>query len=172
MLGKGGTYRSFDKVLEIPARHFSDFGDWSRLALMRNRRTLEQLARLGRSATDPASIQRMIAVVENELGHSLYETVGQLKRILSSETHAEFHFEGEGLAIEAEISHSDFERWIEPDLQRIGRTVDEALARSGLLPHHIDHVFLTGGSSLIPARQYASFSNGALERTGSNRVTS
>ena len=44
LLGKGGTYRSFDKVLEIPAGHFAEFGDWSRLALMRNKRTLAQLA--------------------------------------------------------------------------------------------------------------------------------
>lgn len=165
LLGKGGTYRSFDKVLEIPAGHFSDFGDWSRLALMRNRRTLDELARLARSATDPAAIQRMIAVVENELGHSLYENVGQLKRTLSNEAHAEFRFKGEGLAIEAEVSRSDFERWIEPELQRIGSTVDEALARSGLLPHQIDHVFLTGGSSLIPAVREL-----FEQRFGANRI--
>lgn len=150
-LGKGGTYRSFDKVLDIPAGHFTDFGDWSRLALMRNRRTLNELARLERSATDPAAIGRMIAVIENELGHALYETVGQLKRTLSSETDAAFRFEGPGLAIEAEVRRDDFERWIEPDLRRIAETIDAALAKAGLSPDRIDHVFLTGGSSLIPA---------------------
>ena len=64
MLGKGGQYRSFDKILDIPAGHFHDFGDWSRLGLMRNRRTLDELARLRRSATDPVAIGWMIAVVE------------------------------------------------------------------------------------------------------------
>ena len=151
VLGKGGTYRSFDKVLEIPPGHFTDFGDWSRLALMRNRRTLDELARLQRSATDPDAIGRMIAVVENELGYALYETVGRLKRTLSSEAHSGFRFEGPDLAIEVEVSRNDFERWIAPDLRDIGRTVDDALARAGLEAHQIDHVFLTGGSSLIPA---------------------
>lgn len=151
LLGKGSTYRSFDKVLDIPAGHFTDFGDWSRLALMRNRRTMDELARLERSATNPAAIQRMIAVIENELGHALYETVGQLKRTLSSETRAYFRFEGPGLTIEAEVCRADFERWIEPDLQRIAQTVDAALAKANLSPDQIDHVFLTGGSSLIPA---------------------
>jgi hypothetical chaperone protein len=80
MLGKGGTYRSFDKVLEIPAGHFTDFGDWSRLALMRNRRTLEELERLRRAASDPQAIGRMIAVVENELGYPLYDAVGPSAR--------------------------------------------------------------------------------------------
>ncbi|MEO5707776.1 MAG: Hsp70 family protein [Alteraurantiacibacter sp.] len=151
LLGKGGTYRSFDKELDIPAGFFADFGDWSRLALMRNRRTLDELARLQRSAVEPAAIQRMIAVIECELGHSLYETVGQLKRTLSTEPQAEFRYEGPGLTIAAEVSRSQFERWIEPDMVRIGQTVDSALAKAGMVPGQIDHVFLTGGSSLIPA---------------------
>ncbi len=151
ILGKGGTYRSFDKVLEIPGGHFADFGDWSRLALMRNRRTLEELSRMQRSATDPAAIGRMIDVVEEELGHPLYEAVGQLKRSLSTEDRAGFRFENSGLSIEAEVERSHFEDWIAPDLKRIGETVDAALAKSGMDADRIDHVFLTGGSSLIPA---------------------
>lgn len=151
LLGKGGTYRSFDKVLEIAPGHFADFGDWSRLALMRNRRTIEQLTRLQRSATDPAAIGRMIAVVENELGYALYDAVGQLKRALSRDTCGAFQFTGAGLTINADVTRADFECWIAPDLARIGDTVDTALARAGVTPEQIDHVFLTGGSSLIPA---------------------
>ncbi|QCI95082.1 Hsp70 family protein [Novosphingobium sp. EMRT-2] len=151
MLGKGGTYRSFDKVLEIPAGHFTDFGDWSRLALMRNRRTLEELERLRRAASDPQAIGRMIAVVENELGYPLYDAVGRLKRALSSEERATFRFDSPALKVQADVSRADFEQWIAPDLARIGETVDAALASAGLAPQDIDHVFLTGGSSLIPA---------------------
>ncbi|WP_421854739.1 Hsp70 family protein [Novosphingobium sp.] len=151
LLGKGGTYRSFDKVLEIPPGHFADFSDWSRLALMRNRRTLDQLGKLRLSASDPAAISRMIAVVENELGYGLYEAVGAVKRDLSSQTEAVFAFEGEGLAVRAEVRRADFERWIAPDLAELEGGVDRVLARAGLAPGQIDHVFLTGGSSLIPA---------------------
>lgn len=151
LLGKGGQYRSFDKVLEIPAGHFTDFGDWSRLALMRNRRTLDELARLKRAALDPAAIGRMIAVVEHELGHGLYEAVGRLKRALSADEQAVFSFESVDLTINTEVSRADFERWIAADLARIAETVDSALATARLTPGDIDHVFLTGGSSLIPA---------------------
>ena len=151
LLGKGGTYRSFDKVLEIPAGHYTDFGDWSRLALMRNRRTLAELSRLQRSATDPAAIARMVAVIEGELGYALYDAVGSVKRALSSEPHAEFVFDAPGLTIEAQVDRRDFESWIAEDLQRIALTVDTALDRAGVAPDQIDHVFLTGGSSQIPA---------------------
>jgi hypothetical chaperone protein len=143
LLGKGGTYRSFDKVLDIPEGHFTDFGDWSRLALMRTRRKLEELARLQRSATDPAAIARMIAVVDKELGYPLYEAVGGLKRALSSQEEAVFRFESPDLSIEAPVRREDFSSWIAPDLQRIGETVDTALERAGLQADQIDHVFLT-----------------------------
>lgn len=151
LLGKGGTYRSFDKVLEIPDGHFTEFGDWSRLALMRNRRTLDELARLQRSATDKDAIGRMIAVVEHELGYPLYDAVGRLKRTLSAEDGATFRFESDDLTIEADVTRDQFADWIAPDLARIAETVDTALARAGVEADGIDHVFLTGGSSLIPA---------------------
>ncbi len=167
LLGKGGTYRSFDKVLEIPAGHFTDFGDWSRLAMMRNRRTLAELDKLRRSATDPAAIGRMIAVIEHELGYGLYDAVGRLKRTLSSDTHGQFRFQSDDLVIEADVTRADFERWIEPDLARIAETVDGALAQAGLRADQIDQVFLTGGSSLIPALRQQ-----FVQRFGENRIAS
>jgi len=151
MLGKGGSYRSFDKLLEIPRSHFADFADWSRLALMRNRRTLAELAQLRKAATDPDAIGRMIAVIEQELGYALYDAVGALKRALSQAEAAPFRFEAGDLRIEAEVTRAEFEQWIAPDIARIEATVDTALARAALGPEAIDRVFLTGGSSLIPA---------------------
>jgi hypothetical chaperone protein len=151
MLGKGGLYRSFDKELEIPRSYFADFADWSRLALMRNRRTMDELARLQKAAADPVAIGRMITVIEKELGYPLYDAVGALKRALSDAETAPFRFEGAGLLIETQVARSDFEQWIAPDLARIEETVDRALAKAGVQPQDIDRVFLTGGSSLIPA---------------------
>jgi hypothetical chaperone protein len=151
LLGKGGSYRSFDKILEIPRGYFSDFADWSRLALMRNRRTLDELRRLERAALDPAPIGRMIALIEDEQGFPLYDAVGRLKRALSSQDRAEFHFTGGEVEISAEVHRADFEQWIADDLHRIETAMDTALARAGVEERAIDRVFLTGGSSLIPA---------------------
>ncbi|MES1973740.1 MAG: Hsp70 family protein [Pseudomonadota bacterium] len=153
ILGKGGTYRSFDKVLEIPRGYFTDFADWSRLALMRNRRTMEALHKLHRNASDPQAIGRMIAIIEHELGYPLYDAVGRLKRALSTGESARFEFASAeaGIAIEAAVRREDFEGWIDEDLARIEATVDRALAAAGSTERSIDRVFLTGGSSLIPA---------------------
>ena len=49
------------------------------------------------------------------------------------------------------ISRKNFERWIAPDLERIGATADAALTKAGLEAKDIDRVFLTGGTSFVPA---------------------
>lgn len=167
LLGKGGTYRSFDKVLEIPAGHFTDFTDWSRLALMRNRKTLAELDKLRRAATDPDAIDRMIAVIEGEQGYPLYDAVGQVKRALSQGDEATFAFEGGGIAIEAQVTRDQFEQWIADDLARIMATVDRALEVAGLDADGIDRVFLTGGTSLTPAIRRA-----FADRFGQDRLAS
>ncbi|MES2174205.1 MAG: Hsp70 family protein [Pseudomonadota bacterium] len=151
MLGKGGSYQSFGKELEIPRSYFADFADWSRLALMRNRRTMDELTRLQKTAKEPVAIGRMMTVIEKELGYPLYDAVGALKRALSESESATFRFSGGGLEIEQQVARADFERWIAPDIARIEETVDKALAKANVAPDTIDRVFLTGGSSLIPA---------------------
>jgi len=151
LLGKGSAYRSFDKSLIIPGRYFADFSNWSRLALMRNRRTLDELRRLERQAADPAAIARLIAVIDNELGYPLYDAIGRVKRSLSDHDRATFRFSGAGLQIEAEVTRAMFETWIADDLARIEATVDAAISASGVGSADIDRVFMTGGSSLIPA---------------------
>ena len=151
MLGKGGLYRSMGKTLDIPGGWFADFADWSRLALMRNRRTLDELRRLQRDAIEPAPIGRMIALIEHEQGFPLYDAVGRLKRALSTADRADFRFEGGGVEIAAEVRRAEFEAWIAEDLRRIEAAMDAALAEAETGPDAIDRVFLTGGSSLIPA---------------------
>ena len=165
LLGKGGSYRSFGKVLEIPRGYFSDFADWSRLALMRNRRTMAELESLRRAAVDPDAIGRMIAVIEEEQGFPLHEAVGEVKRALSTAEAACFRFSGAGLQIEAEVSRAAFEGWIAPDIAEIDAAVDRALTAAQVAPVDIDRVFLTGGSSLVPrvARLFA-------ERFGEARI--
>ncbi|MFM6854030.1 MAG: Hsp70 family protein, partial [Sphingopyxis sp.] len=165
MLGKGGQYRSFDKVLDIPRSYFANFGDWSKLAMMRNRRTLDQLARLQFDALDPAAIGRMIAIIDQEAGYALYDAVGQLKRALSTDTAAHFAFDGADVRISADVTRAQFEGWIAQDIARITQKVDEALASAGMAPGQIDRVFLTGGSSLIPAIRAIFF-----EKFGEDRI--
>jgi hypothetical chaperone protein len=150
-LGKGGDYRSGRNTLPVPARYYSAFARWSQLALMKGSRELRELKEIARSAADPEALHRFIALIEGDHGWRLYQAVSAAKEALSSEPSARFRLEAGELVIEAEIARADFERWIARELAAIEAAVDEALARAGLVATDIDKVFLTGGSSFVPA---------------------
>lgn len=149
-LGKGGSYKSFDKVLTIPNGFYTNFARWNFLAMMKSSGELRELNKLVKEAVDPEPLRKFIALIEHDLGYALYRAVSKTKVELSSADKALFDFNEEGLSIRGYIRRSDFERWISPDVERINDTVSAALKAAGLAEPAIDMVFLTGGSSFIP----------------------
>jgi hypothetical chaperone protein len=150
-LGKGSRYVSFGKRLEVPAHYYVDLARWSQLALMRSGRALRDLRQLAHQSEDPAPLERLIAFIEQEQGYPLYRAVSAAKTALSSQDATMLRFQAGNAMIEEHVTRSDFEAWIAPDLARIARAVDEALTTARLQPGDIDRVFLTGGTSYVPA---------------------
>ena len=82
-------------------------------------------------------------------------------------------FHAAGVDIERTIKRTEFEKWIAPELEEIGACVDRALRDAGLRESDVDRVFLTGGSSFVPAvrAQFESrFGAGKIE-TGDQLVS-
>jgi hypothetical chaperone protein len=150
-LGKGSSYTSFGKVLPVPNRYYSAFARWDQLALMRASRDMREIRALERDAVEPEKIARFVEVLDDNLGYPLYRAVSDLKIALSSREAAEFRFEAGSISVVREVARAEFEGWIAPELALIERAVDAALADAGLDAGAIDRVFLTGGSSLVPA---------------------
>ena len=150
-LGKGGEYRSGSNTLPVPNRYYSAFARWSQLALMRGSRELKELREIARTALDPDALHRFIALIEGDHGWRLYQAVSAAKEALSVQPVARFSLDAGHLAIEADIARADFERWISRELAAIEAAVDDALARANLNAADVDKVFLTGGSSFVPA---------------------
>ena len=150
-LGKGGLYRSMDKVLSIPNHYYANFARWNQLAMMKGSGDLKELRELARAALEPEPLEKFIDIIEYDLGFALYRAVSSAKVALSSQEETDFRFQGEGVDIRARITRADFEDWIGEDVQKIAGTVDEALAKAGVKPEQIERVFLTGGTSFVPA---------------------
>ena len=70
---------------------------------------------------------------------------------LSGAEEAEFNFPPLGTAGRKMVKRSDFEQWIAPDLARIEGALDEVLETTKTATGDIDKVFLTGGTSFVPA---------------------
>ena len=49
------------------------------------------------------------------------------------------------------MTRREFETWIADDLSAIEGSVDSLLRNAGIDPRDVDRVFLTGGSSFVPA---------------------
>ncbi|WP_296597193.1 Hsp70 family protein [Phenylobacterium sp.] len=150
-LGKGGDYLSFGKTLPIPYKYYAAFARWDQLALLRASREMREIRKLEREAAEPEKIGRLIEMLDENYGYRLYRAVSKLKETLSSQEAAEFRFEAGSIAIVRDVARSTFEGWIAPELAQIETAVDAALADAGLTPAGVDRVFLTGGSSLVPA---------------------
>lgn len=150
-LGKGSSYRSFGKVLPVPNKYFSAFARWDQLALLRASREMREIRALAREAVEPEKIERLIETLDENYGYQLYRAVSKLKETLSAEVDAVFRFQAGSIGIVKPVARGDFEGWIAPELAQIETAVDAALADAGLDAGGIDRVFLTGGSSLVPA---------------------
>jgi hypothetical chaperone protein len=150
-LGKHSNYVSFGKSLPLPVHFFANFARWNQLSMMKANGDLKELRDLARHAEDREALERFIEIIEYDLGFELYRAVNAAKRALSAGTEAEFEFREGGIDIAARITRAEFEGWIANDIARIAETVDQALATARLGTNAIDKVFLTGGSSLIPA---------------------
>lgn len=150
-LGKSAHYRSFGKSLPIPGHFFANFARWNQLSMMKANGDLKELRDLARSADQREELERFIEIIEYDLGFDLYRSVSATKRALSEADSAPFVFRSGGVDIAGTVTRAAFESWIADDVARIAETLRQALDAAGTPAGAIDRVFLTGGTSLIPA---------------------
>ncbi len=150
-LGKHARYKSWDKWLDVPAHWFTNFARWNQLAVMKSPETLRELEKLAASADDPTGLEKLIEMIEDDLGWPLYKAVSEVKAALSMAEEAQLGFHHGSIHIDARVTRADFEPWIADDFARTDAAVDAAITASGVAPAAIDKVFLTGGTSFVPA---------------------
>lgn len=150
-LGKGTDYRSFEKLLPIPAHYHAAFAQWHRLSLMKSRETMAELKALIRDAVEPGKVEDLLTVIEYDLGYELYRAVSATKIALSAHDETTLSFRQMDVEIESVIKRSDFERWIADDVGAIETALDKALAEANVSAGSIEAVFMTGGTSHVPA---------------------
>lgn len=167
-LGSEAEARSLGKLLPaLPAWVFANLERWHTLSFLRTREVHAMLRTAERNALEPEKIAALRAVVENDLGYRLHQAVQRVKVDLSAHDHAEFVLDTEALELKTPVTRADFERWIAPELGRMEASLDQLLQTTGTDAAQVDRVFLTGGTSLVPAvrRVFAS-------RFGEERVQS
>jgi hypothetical chaperone protein len=152
LLGRGAEFVSFfGRRLPVPDWIYAHLERWHHVSMLKSRRTLQLLLDLRREAVEPERLDRLLRVVENDLGFVLHRATEATKRALSEGPSARFRIDHDLLQVDAEVRRADFEAWIAPELDAIAACVDRLLLRADIAPGAVDRVFLTGGSSLVPA---------------------
>ncbi|KGF68898.1 molecular chaperone Hsp70 [Hoeflea sp. BAL378] len=150
-IGKGSQFTSFGKNLDVPDSYYRNFSRWNQLSIFRTTKEYAGLKALVRQAVEPDKLELFIDLIEHDEGYLLHQAVSATKMALSSEDEAEFRFAPLGAAGETTVRRSDFESWIAGDLARITAALDELLDKTGTPASAVDKIFLTGGTSFVPA---------------------
>ena len=148
-LGYRSTYKASGRTL--PASRYIDLATWHRIDTLSTPAVLHELRTMAAEASDPVRVRRLVEVVGGRRGHALAAAVETAKIRLSSESSGTVSLALDSGPLEAATDRAVFERAVEPAMRRIGATLDETLRRAGLAANDIDTVFLTGGSSSVPA---------------------
>jgi hypothetical chaperone protein len=165
-LGADTLGRELNKLLPaLPAWIYANLERWHTLSFLRTRNVTELLRTAHKRALEPEKIALLQAVVEHDLGYRLHQSVQRVKIDLSSAMETEFVLDAETVHLRAAVTRTEFEGWIAPELQRIRVSLDDLLEKTGIAAAGVDRVFLTGGTSLVPAVRQV-----FVERFGQERV--
>lgn len=151
LLGRGSQWRLLGKTGTVPNWPFAKLEHWHHLSFLKSNENMEALRALRARAIEPDKIDLFIMLVTEDLGFQLHRAVQQVKYDLSARQEALFLFRVPGIQISQPVTRAEFEEWISEELHAIGLCVDDMIESSGVKPQEIDKVFLTGGSSFVPA---------------------
>jgi hypothetical chaperone protein len=151
-LGSDSHAQSLNKILPaVPAWIYANLERWHYLSFLRTRNVMEILRGARVRALEPDKIDALIALIEEDLGYQLHQAVQRVKFELSRSHSAEFRFRDGSLDLRIPVRRSDFEQWIADELWAIERCIDSLLETAGVSSREVNRVFLTGGSSFVPA---------------------
>lgn len=150
--GQGGLMKTaFGDPMPLPHWPFVHLERWHQLSMLGTPAMLRRLRSLEKDALEADRFGGLVHVVEHDLGFAMYRAVQACKAELSERDEARFVFVDEDVCVDAAVRRSDFEAWIAPELEEMDAAVTRLLQATNVAPDRVDRVFLTGGTSLVPA---------------------
>ena len=150
-LGAGSLLNSAGKLLPAPNWVYFKVERWHHLSFLKSRETLNMLRSVKAQAVEPNKIGALLYLIQHDLGYQLHRAVQDVKIGLSHREKGVFRFEDGDVSLEIPVARSEFESWISEELAAIEQSVATLLAKAGIHTRDVDRVFLTGGSSFVPA---------------------
>jgi hypothetical chaperone protein len=122
-----------------------------RIPLLRTRRNDDYLRRVEPRVTPRIVVTRIHDLIFRGLGFSLADTIEAAKIALSNEASTRIRFAAASIDVDTQIDQAGYAATTRATVDRITAALDEVLAHAGVAPGAISRVFLTGGTSQVPA---------------------
>ena len=171
-LGRHLSYRSAGgKQLPMPGWIYDSLKQWHQLSFINTYKTRRLLAEIGATADEPTRIEALATLISGNRGFDIYRAVEAAKVGLSNQNEVTLRLAAPPIKIERTVKRADFESWIKPELTKVTNCLDDLMNDAGKVT--VDRVFLTGGSSFLPAvRRLFERRFGADQISGGNELTS
>jgi hypothetical chaperone protein len=132
--------------LDVPSSYFHDLATWSNINRMYEPRVIADIRQVRQEAREPALLDRLVRVVDEQRGHTLAMEVEAAKIALSDARQADIPLQWVAPGLSAAIRRPDLVSHTRQLADQIAARIKICLAQAGLSAGDIDAVFLTGGS--------------------------
>ncbi|MGM9491462.1 Hsp70 family protein [Ideonella sp. YS5] len=142
---------------EVPSKVYFDLATWHLINTVYTPARMAELRRMRSFYADAELHARLLAIVEQRLGHALMAQAEEAKITVADGGLAQISLDALDPGLQTTLAEPQALAAIEADLERIVQAGLETVRRAGISPDQVDVVYLTGGSTgLVPlARRIA-----------------
>lgn len=147
-LGRGSEYGK--KSLFVPNMIYSELSEWSNINFAYNQKNIREVEEVLIEAHERIKYKRLVDILKNERAHELLQIVEQSKIEL---TNLEVVYKSLSCVTdmpEVVLSRDKFNKYIEKEVAKILRCLNECLGQAQISSDKIELLILTGGSTEIP----------------------
>jgi len=140
-----------EKNLPMPNALYHQLATWATINFAYTYRNEREVAELVALACEPEKVSRLLKLLHQGLGHRLAFTVEDAKIALSAEEGVPIPLAFLEAGLSAVATRREFDHAIGTATERLHKAAGDCIAAAGLRPAAIETIFLTGGSSRVPA---------------------
>lgn len=149
--GYGLQYDNYGKMLDLPVHIFRTLCEWEQMAFLKEGNIRRSLNDYYHSAKRDPALLRLMTLIDENLGFSLFQSIEKSKIELSQKDLTEIVYHKSSIDIEEKITLNEFNRFIGTDVQKIDTYLSRFLTEAEASPNTIPTVFITGGTSSTKA---------------------
>ncbi len=135
----------------VPRALFHDLASWEKIAFLYGPATLRDAQAMARLAVEPARLNRLVRVIENEIGHDVAFAVEAAKIGANQDGGAEIDLTLVEPGLRPALTGAELAATLAPSAAAIRAEIAETLTLGGVKADAVGRLVFVGGSSLLSA---------------------